>query len=293
MIGRMASRESAMDPVAIQTMRASLNEAFGLEGSLLSQYLGFLKRVILTRDFGPSLTSYPTPVIEMIGRALPWTFGLLICSTLTAWFFGNLIGLIAGFRRKALYSKVLESIAIVFYPIPYFIFALALIMLFCFVFPLFPLTFTIVGSPAALAFWQNVLKNSFLPSLSIILTGFGWWVISMKTIAAGISEEDYVFFARLKGLSEARIMARYVLPNAALPQITMLALQIGSIFNGALITEMLFQYPGVGGLIYYGILQADYNLIMGTITISIIAVALTTLAVDLLYPFFDPRIRYK
>jgi peptide/nickel transport system permease protein len=293
MIFKIQAQSSTMDPVAVQAMRDSLNDAFGLQGSLGSQYVGFLKRVLLTRDFGPSLTAYPTPVIEMIGRAVPWTFGLLMFSTFIAWFFGNLVGLIAGFRRKKLYSKILESIAIVFYPIPYYMFALALIMLFCFIFPVFPLSFTIVGSPATLAFWRNVIRNSFLPSLSIILTGFGWWVISMKTIATGISEEDYVYFARLKGLSEKKIMVGYVLPNATLPQITMLALQIGTIFNGSLITEMLFGYPGLGGLIYRGILQADYNLIMGTITISIIAIALTTFVVDILYPFFDPRIRYK
>jgi peptide/nickel transport system permease protein len=293
MIGKLTSRSSTMDPVAVQTLRASLNEMFGLKGSLASQYFGFLKRVIFSRDFGPSLTAYPTPVIEMIGRALPWTFGLLLISTLIAWVFGNLIGLIAGFRRRTFYSKILESIAIVFYPIPYYIFALALIMLFCFVFPVFPLTFTIVGSPATWAYWQNIIKSAFLPATSIIITGFGWWVISMKTISTNISEEEYVNFARLKGLSESKVMIRYVLPNATLPQVTMLALQMGTIFNGALITEMLFGYPGVGSLIYYGILQADYNLIMGTISISIIAVALTTLVVDLLYPFFDPRIRYK
>jgi peptide/nickel transport system permease protein len=293
MIFKIQSQASAMEPAAIQAMRDSLNDAFGLQGSLGSQYLGFLKRVLLTRDFGPSLSAYPTPVIEMIGRAMPWSFGLLLFSTFIAWFFGNLVGLIAGFRRKKLYSKILESIAIVFYPIPYYMFALALIMLFCFIFPVFPISFTIVGSPSTLIFWKNVARNSFLPSLSIILTGFGWWVISMKTIATGISEEDYVSFARLKGLGEKKIMVSYVLPNATLPQITMLALRIGMIFNGALITEMLFGYPGLGSLIYHGILQADYNLIMGTISISIIAIALTTFVVDILYPFFDPRIRYK
>jgi peptide/nickel transport system permease protein len=88
-------------------------------------------------------------------------------------------------------------------------------------------------------------------------------------------------------------MSRYVLPNAALPQVTMLALQLGTIFNGALVTEILFGYPGVGTLIYNGILQADYNLIMGTITVSIIAVAGATFVVDFLYPFLDPRVRYK
>ena len=129
--------------------------------------------------------------------------------------------------------------------------------------------------------------------MSLILVGFGWWVISMKTMVSNANEEEYVKFARLKGLREGRIMRRYVMPNVMLPQVTSLALQIGGIFNGALVTEILFGFPGLGSLIYQGILQSDYNLIMGTITISVISVALTTFVIDLLYPFLDPRIRYS
>ena len=115
----------------------------------------------------------------------------------------------------------------------------------------------------------------------------------MKTVSGAVSEEDFVTFARLKGLSERKIMTGYVLRNSALTQVTVLALQIGTIFSGFMIMEVLFGFPGMGSLIYRGILQSDYNLIMGTITISVIAVAVTTLIVDLVYPFIDPRIRYK
>ena len=109
----------------------------------------------------------------------------------------------------------------------------------------------------------------------------------------GIAEEDYVNFARLKGIKERKIMTKYVLRNATLPQLTMLSLQLGTIFSGAIVTEILFSYPGVGTLIYNGILQSDYNLILGTITVSILAVSTATFLIDLLYPFLDPRIRYK
>jgi peptide/nickel transport system permease protein len=293
MIGRMMSVSGNTNPESMMAFRDSLNELFGLTGTLPEQYFGFLKRVLITHDFGPSLSSYPTPVMELIGRALPWTFGLLLVSTMIAWIFGNAIGLIAGYRKDKTYSRILESIAIVFYPIPYYIFALVLSILFCFLIPIFPLGFSVMGSSHSFSYWLAVLRNSFLPALSIILTGFGWWVISMKAISTGVSEEDYVFFARLKGLKENKVMTGYILPNAVLPQITTLALQIGGIFNGAMITEMIFTYPGVGTLIYTGIVQADYNLIMGAISISIVAVSFTALVVDLLYPFLDPRIRYK
>jgi peptide/nickel transport system permease protein len=293
MISKMVSMSAFMEPEAIESMRQTLNESFGLEGTLWEQYTGFFKRVIFTQDFGPSLAMYPTPVNQLIAEALPWTLGLLLTSTIIAWLIGNAIGLLAGFRKEKSYSKVLEGISIFLYPIPYYILALILIMVFSYLLPIFPLSMTIRGEGFTWEHIQSVIYNSLMPALSMILIGTGWWVISMKTLSGGIAEEDYVHFARLKGLKESKIMTKYVLPNAALPQITMLALQIGSVFNGALITEILFGYPGVGTLLYSGILQADYNLMMGTITVSIISVAAATFIIDLLYPFIDPRVRYK
>ncbi|NHN30356.1 ABC transporter permease [Paenibacillus agricola] len=293
MIGQMMSKSAFMEPEAVVTLRKSLNESFGLEGTLWEQYVGFFKRVIFTQDFGPSLAMYPTPVNQLISNALPWTLGLLLTSTVIAWLIGNLVGLLAGFRKEKAYSKVLEGVSMVLYPIPYYILALILIMLFSYIYPIFPLSTTVKGTGFTWEHLRSLIYNSLLPAISMVLIGTGWWVISMKTLSAGIAEEDYVHFARLKGLKERTIMTKYVLPNAALPQITMLALQIGAVFNGALITEILFGYPGIGMLLYGGILQADYNLIMGTITVSIISVAAATFFIDLLYPFIDPRVRYK
>jgi peptide/nickel transport system permease protein len=293
MLGQMMSKSNSMDPASVEAMRQTLNENFGLEGSLSDQYFGFMSRVILTQDFGPSLTMYPVPVKDLIATSLPWTIGLLGCSTLISWLIGNTIGLLAGIKKDKAYSKILEGVAMCIYPIPYYIFALTLIMLFAYIIPIFPLSanFSVSGFS-----WENlktIVWNSILPALSLILTGTGWWVISMTTLAKNTNEEDFVDFARMKGLRERKVIAGYVLPNTALPQVTMLGLQIGTLFNGALITEILFNYPGIGSLIYRGILQADYNLIMGTITISIFAVATSTLVVDLLYPFIDPRVRYN
>jgi peptide/nickel transport system permease protein len=293
MVGRMISMQGNVSADAVQGMRDSLNALFGLEGSVFTQYVGFLKRVILTHDFGPSLAFYPTPVMELVGRALPWTCGLLLVSTLIAFVVGNGIGLIAAIRKDKGYSKILESLAIVFYPIPYYILALILVILFCYIIPVFPLGYSFNGSLTDFSYWASIIKNSFLPALSIIINGFGWWVISMKSVATSVLEEDYVFFARLKGLNRNQITTGYILPNVMLPQMTTLALQLGTMFGGAMLMEMIFAYPGLGNLIYKAILQGDYNLIMGTITITIVAVAVTSLLIDLLYPLLDPRIRYK
>lgn len=289
-ISQMTVKQGSMDPVQMESIRAALSDSFGLEGSLLSQYGGFLKRAIFTHDFGPSFSNYPASVNEIIMRALPWTIGLLLTTTIITWVLGNLIGLVAAMKKDKMYAKIMESLAIALYPIPYYVFALALIMLFAYIIPAFPLSFVVRGQ--GWAYFKSIIYNSILPALSLVLVGFGWWVISMKTIASDIMEEDYTQFARWKGLSERKVMMNYVAPNATLPQITALAMRIGTIFNGAMVTEILFGYPGLGTLIQRAVLQADYNLIMGTISVSILAVALSTFVIDLIYPFIDPRIRY-
>ncbi len=293
MMGRITSQGAFMTPEAMQAIRSSLTDLFGLKGSTWDQYLHFLGRVFFTHDFGPSLANYPTPVSTLIASALPWTLGLLLTSTLLAWVVGNLIGLLAGYRSTKLSSRILEAVSMFLYPIPYYILALILMILLTYVFPVFPISNDMTGSGLTWEHVSSILYNSLLPALSIVIVGIGWWVISMKALASDIAEEDFVQFARLKGLRDRRIMARYVLPNAILPQITVLALQLGSVFSGALITEVLFSYPGIGTLMFNAILQSDYNLMMATIALSVEAVAFAALVVDLLYPFLDPRIRLR
>ena len=292
-LGRVMSSGSTMRPEEVQAMRSTLMQLYGLEGTLPAQYASFMKRVLFGGSFGPSLAFYPTPVNALIGKSLPWTLFLLLTSTLIAWVLGNLIGLLTGYHSGKIYSKVLEGIAIFLYPIPYYILALILIILFVYINPIFPVSFSVRHTEFSLQFMSSAIFNSVLPALSIIVGAFGWWVLSMKALSAAIAEEDYVSFARLKGVGEAMIMGRYVLRNAILPQITQLALNIGTIFNGALIAEVLFGYPGLGTLTYTAVVQSDYNLLMGTISIGIISVATAALAIDLLYPLFDPRIEYR
>ncbi len=293
MLGKLQSQGATMTPQQVAAIRNQLDLLFGLQGTILQQYRNFLQRVILTHDFGPSFAEYPTPVSDLIGQALPWTLGLLLTSTVIAWIVGNVIGLIAGYRPSRWSSHVMESVALFLYPIPYFILALILLILFSYVFPIFPLTNTFMGEGFTWEHISSIIYNSLLPACSIVVVGIGWWVISMKALAGDMAEEEFVQFARLKGLKDRTIMRHYVLPNAILPQITVLALQLGGVFGGALITEVLFNYPGIGTLIFNAILQSDYNLIMGAISISIVTVAFAAYLVDLLYPLLDPRIRLR
>ncbi len=280
-----------LTPEAAQQLRSSLEELYGLKGDLLTQYVHYLDRVLLHFDFGPSFTSYPEPVSNIILAALPWTAGLLLTTTIIAWLLGNLVGLVAGYFNKNAAATALEIFGIVLYPIPYYILALMVILMLAYFNPIFPLTPTWL--PGDLTFQQIglILYNSFLPALTLILAGFGWNILSMKSLAVATKEEPYVVFARLKGTPNWTRMTRYVFRNALLPQITALVLSLGTIFNGALLTEMLFSYPGVGLLMRTAAGAGDYNLLYGAITMAIIAVASAALVLDLLYPLFDPRIR--
>lgn len=293
MLGKIQSQGQYMEEAQVTALRESLTDAFGLRGSLFEQYGRFLKRVLVTGDFGPSLAMYPTSVIELIRASLPWTFGLLLSAVLISWIFGNIIGLIVGTQPNRRSSRLIEAMAIFIYPIPYYVLGLILSILFCYVWPIFPLTASVQGQPWTLDFVASVVYNSFLPAASIVLVTFGWWLLSMRALSSAIAEEEFVSFARLRGISEHKVMVKYVLRNALLPQVTLLALQLGLMFNGSIICEILFSYPGVGSLIYSAVTAGDYNLLMGTITTSIIAVATMTLVVDLAYPLLDPRIRYR
>jgi len=293
MIGQIQSRSGQMDPVQLESLRRSLRVQFGLEGSLLEQYGTFLWKGLLQFDFGPSLMSYPSPVGDIISTYLPFTLILSLTTTALAWIIGNIIGLQAGFRKNKRSSKILEGIAICIYPIPYFIIALILQIVLAFMLGWFPLQSTINNTGGLAMFIGSIIRASVLPAISLLLISTGWWIISMKSLSGTTADEDFVLYARFRGLPEGRIGKSYVFRNSILTQITALAMSLGGAFNGSIMTEIIFGYPGVGTLIQKAILQSDYNMILGCITISIVAISTATLIVDLIYPFIDPRIRYS
>ncbi len=293
-IGQIQSRANgSLTPEAIAELRVNLEELYGLNGDLFSQYLSYMKRVIIDFDFGPSFTYYPERVSTMIMNALPWTLGLLLTSTFIAWLLGNMVGLVAGYFYQKKAASILEFIGILLYPIPYYILAVTLLLLLAYVFPVFPLSATFPVGPLTLEKLGTIIYNSLLPALTLVLAGFGWNILSMKALAVATIEEPYVVYARLKGTSNWTRMVRYVFRNALLPQVTALALSLGMVFNGALLTEMIFSYPGIGLIMRTAANGGDYNVLYGAITLSIIAVAAAGLVIDLLYPLLDPRIRHK
>jgi peptide/nickel transport system permease protein len=294
-IQRITAQGGYMDPAAVEEFARTLRELYGLEGGVLRQYAALWRR-LLTGDFGRSYTYFPTPVIQLIGTSLPWTLGLLSLSSILAWLAGTLLGGLAGYAGQERWAKWLEGVVMIIRPIPYYILALLALILFAYFLPVFPISGAFAMGKRMTVSWDFVLsvaRHAFLPAASLVVGGMGVWFIQMKSLASTVVAEDYVTFGRAGGLSRGKLVFQYTIRNAMLPQITGLALALGQLLSGALVVEYVFAYPGLGMLLYQAITQGDYNLTMGITMLSIVVIATGVLIVDLLYPLFDPRVRYR
>ncbi len=292
-INQMLTGPAQVYPEAIKAFREAMNDLYGLKGTLWEQYASFWNR-FFHGDLGPSLFAYPHPVTALIWRSRPWTRGLPLPTSILSWIIGNVLGGLAGYYPEKRWTKVVELAANCVRPVPYYIFAFILLIIFCFLVPIFPTSGAYapgVKEGWNLPFFLSVLYHMFLPALSLVLTGVGGWLLGMRALVSNIVSEDYVQYAEVGGVDKKVILNKYVMRNAMLPQITGLGMSLGAIFSGALITEVVFGIPGMGMLSYRAITNFDYSLIMGVSIFSIVGVSVSVLIVDLLYPIFDPRVR--
>ena len=278
-----------------EALVAEYRQRFGLDKSTSDQYVSFWQELV-QGNLGYSIASFPTRVSVILRQAIPWTVGLLAVTTLVSWILGSLLGALVGWsggRSRVL--RTLVPIALVLYTTPYYILAILLVFLLAYQWPVFPLSgaYTLGADKGwNLAFAEDVLRHAALPALSIILVSLGWWFLSMRSLIIAEKGQDYILWAEAKGLSRRRIFWTYAFRNALLPQTTGLALSFGHIIGGALITEAIFAYPGLGYVIYNSITRLDFPVIQGAILILIFSVAAANLVIDMLYPFIDPRIRF-
>ncbi len=293
-IDQMRARGSTLEPGTMDDIIEDLTEMYGLEGSWVEQYWAFWGR-LFQGDFGVSFFQFPTRVNQLIATAAPWTLGLLLTTTAISWIFGNIIGGLAGYYTRKGWSRSLDAVAMVIRPLPYYIFAFALLLLFAYVVRWFPITGGASLGAIPSFSWdyiRDVLWHSVLPALSLSILGGAVNFQTMKLLVQNVNAESFVQYARMGGVTEDRIVSKYVIRNALLPQVTGLALSLGQIFSGALITEIVFSYPGLGTLLFRAIINGDYNLIMGITILSIVGITTAILVVDLTYPLLDPRVRY-
>jgi len=294
-ISMMVARGNTLDPQSVESMRTALTDLYGLSGTPVEQYVAFWGR-LLRGDLGPSLGNFPTPVSEMIGQALPYTLSLLIPAVIISWIFGNLFGALSSYYPDNKGLKVIEVLGQTVRPIPYYIVAIVLLVVFAFFIPIFPFSgaYPIGTHPnLSLEFIWTYIQHAMLPAATLVLVGFGGWFVGMKSLTSNIISEDYVVYAEVTGLKRNKILVNYIMRTAMLPQITGLAMSLGTVFSGALIMEIVFGYPGIGSLTLVAVFRNDYSMIMGIAIYSIIGVAAAVFLMDLLYPLFDPRVRYQ
>jgi len=268
---------------------------FGLDAPIAIQYLRYLWNSCRF-DLGYSMAYFPMTVREMVVRAMPWTVGLLVLATVISFVIGNALGALLGWRPTPRAVKLVLPFAPCFTSIPPFMLGILLVYVFAFGLGLFPFAGAYARGVTPQWSWEfigSVLHHGTLPALAIVLTTMGFWALGMRAMMVTNEGEDYMILAEAKGLRPSRIFWMYAVRNALLPQVTALALSIGSIAGGAVIIEYIFTYPGMGYLLYQGIVNNDYALIQGIVFILICGVSLAVLIIDLTYPLIDPRITYE
>ena len=288
-IAQMAS--GGADSASMQSIYETYIQEFGFDEPLVLQFFTYVGNV-LRGDLGTSFALYPADVRGLIAEALPWTLVLQLPAILVGWVIGNVLGAVAAYRggwfdRGGFIGSLLLS------AMPYYAFAILLLYLVAVRWDILPAAggYSFGTEPNfSWAFVTDAANHYWLPFASLVLIFIGGQAIGMRSMAIYELGADYVDFSRGLGISDNRIV-RYIFRNAMLPQITGLALSIGTLVGGALITEVVFSYPGIGSLLFTAIRQNDYPVIQGITLLIMAAVLLANFLMDIAYGFIDPRIR--
>jgi len=263
-----------------------------VETSLASQFARYLS-LSLRGDLGTSILQYPKSVNEIIRAALPWTIALQLPAIVLGWLCGNLLGALAAYRR-GFFDKGLYPLALLLSAIPAFCVGILLVFVFSIELEWFPAVGGYDDSRIVEFSWDFVSSAAHyyvLPFLSIFGITLGHQAIGMRSMCIYELGTDYIKYSKLLGIQESKILL-YMFRNAMLPQLTGLALALGAMVGGALITEMIFSYPGLGMTILTAIQGNDYPLITGATLLITVTVLFANFTVDLLIGFLDPRVAH-
>lgn len=272
---------------------AAMKKAYGVDGSVWQQYLSYLWR-LAHLDFGISTVNFPEPTASLLFYAAGWTLFLTGVATVISFAIGIVLGIHAAWNRGGLFDSVFTPVNVMLNAFTPAIVALLLFYAFSLQWPLFPLgrAHDLNEVPGfTLSFILSVIYHATLPVLSVVLVTFGAWHLGMRNTMINLLNEDFVVLAKAKGLSDRRIRNRYVARNAILPQITSLALSIGFVLGGALITEVVFNYPGLGKFTLSAIESRDYSFIQAQMVLLTASVLIANLISDILNVILDPRLR--
>ncbi len=287
------ARSGGFAPADLDTIIASYNQKFGLDKPLGQQYVDYLAS-IAHGDLGVSLTKYPKTVWDLIIESLPWTVTLLLVTTILSFVIGNVLGALAAWPRAPQWLRALATPFVLLTGVPPVLMGVLLLFVIAFRLKLLPLgsAYSPGLVPAwSLLFFLDVVRHQILPALALILGTVGGWVLSMRGLGVTIQGEDYVVYAEHKGLGGAAIFRDYYLRNALLPQVTGLALALGTAVTNGLLVESLFGLPGLGTTLNQALRSNDFLVIYGIVLFIILAVAALMAVLEVVYPLLDPRVR--
>lgn len=281
-------------------MYNALLKEFGVDSSvpIWQQYFNYLS-AILHGQLGVSVSQYPTQVSTILGQSLPWTICLVGISVTLSFIIGTLIGIVIAWRRGSLLDTSIPPILTFLSAIPYFWMALGLLYVFCVNLNWFPNSggggYDVYGFPSgpelSTGFIASAIQYSALPVITLVIGSLAGWVLTMRNTMVTTLAEDYVLMAKAKGLPERRTMFNYAARNAILPSVTSFSISLGLVVSGSLLTEMVFNYPGIGYALLQGVQQNDYPLIEGCFLVIALAVLIANFLSELIYVFLDPRVR--
>lgn len=285
----IANFHGRVSPSAIK----SLSLLFGLgRTSEWSQYVSYWDH-LLHGNLGISFMFYPSSVSSVIAGSLPWTLWLVGTSTVISFVLGTLLGVVVAWRRGSWLDSMLP-VTTFFSAIPYFWFGLVAVFVFGALLHWFPLSggySTTVTQGWNGPFVVSAMDHSILPAATIVVASIAGWVIGMRNMMVTTLDDDYVVMAEAKGLSQRRVMLAYAARNAILPSIANFALSLGFVVSGAILTEIVFSYPGIGYVLWQAVENEDYPLMQGIFLIITLAVLAANLLADVGYVLLDPRTR--
>ncbi len=275
----------------VQAIYQQYTELFGTNRPLLEQFFLYVRNAV-QGNFGFSFSQYPRTVTSVVGAAIWWTVVLQFPAIIVGWILGNLLGALAAYIRGG-FDKVLMPVAILVSNFPAFGMAIFLLVIFGVGMKWFPTSggygFDLIPSFTPKFLWSAIVHYQ-LPFWSLVLIAIGGQAIGMRSMSIYELNADYVKYSRFMGIKDRKIVG-YVFRNAMLPQITGLALAIGTMVGGALITEIVFSYPGLGTIMLSAVMGRDYPLISFTTLIITIMALLANFIIEILYGFIDPRIK--
>ncbi len=265
-------------------------QVFGLDKSILQQFFLYVGNV-LQGNFGASFSQFPRPVVDIISSSIIWTVALQFPAIIVGWLIGNTLGVMAAYLKKG-FDKILMPVSIFISNLPAFGMAIILLVFFAVDLKWFPTSggygFDMVPNFSWDFIW-SVIVHYQLPFWSIVLITIGGQAIGMRSMSIYELNADYVKYARFLGIKDRKIVG-YVFRNAMLPQITGLALAIGTMVGGALVAEIIFSYPGLGYTILTAVTGQDYPLISAATMIITVMVLSANFIIEIIYGLIDPRI---